>query len=336
MAKQSVLKRGSVGSAYLLLDDVGKETRRYRVSVLTVSHVIALVVILGSLTITNAQQPSAKVVTLEGQLVCSLCWFEADRKTTPYGDDADLKCAAECAEKDIPPALAVKNGDDYKLYIIENGQLKKTPVQWIESVGKQLRITGKVRQQGEKLYLASNTVDVIDSSAFAKAQAAVIGTEAELALKDLFGVDQKLSSYRGRIVVLNFWATWCVPCRGELPDLVAVQNEYAALGVQVIGASADALADREKVLKFIRETRINFPVWVGLNTDEMKRFGVGPALPATLVIDREGKIHTVYPSVIKRAELQKQIDSMLKSDAAALERETTSNNSEPDVSLVPS
>jgi hypothetical protein len=68
----------------------------------------------------------------------------------------------------------------------------------------------------------------------------------------------------------------------------------------------------------------------------MKRFGVGPALPATLVINREGKIHTVYPSVIKRAELQKQIDSMLKNDAAALERDVESNNSEPDVSLVPS
>jgi peroxiredoxin len=298
--------------------------------------VLSLLVISTFETIANAQQQDAKVITLEGQLVCSLCWFEADRKTTAYGTDADLKCAADCAEKDIPPALAVKNGDDYKLYIIESGKLKKTPVQWIDSLGKQLRISGKVRQRGDKLYLATNSADVIDSSASAKAQAAVIGTEAELALNDLFGVDQKLSSFRGRIVVLNFWATWCVPCRTELPDLVAMQNEYAALGVQVIGASADALADREKVLKFIKETRINFPVWVGLNTDEMKRFGVGPALPATLIINRAGKIDTVYPSVIKRADLEKRINSLLKSDAAAVARAVRDEHGSPDVSLVPS
>jgi thiol-disulfide isomerase/thioredoxin len=80
-------------------------------------------------------------------------------------------------------------------------------------------------------------------------------------LKDLTGIDQRLSAYRGRIVVLNFWATWCVPCKQEMPDLAAIQNEYAAFGVQVVGASADQLADRAKVLEFIKQTKINFPVW---------------------------------------------------------------------------
>ena len=85
----------------------------------------------------------------------------------------------------------------------------------------------------------------------------VVGTEVDLALKDLFGVEQKLSGYRGKIVVLNFWATWCVPCRQEMPDLAAIQNEYAALGVQVVGAAADALTDRPKVMQFTK-TRITF------------------------------------------------------------------------------
>jgi len=286
-------------------------------------------------TLAAAQKASA-TVTLEGQLVCSLCWFEADRKTTPYGTEADLQCAAECAEKDIPPALAVKDGDDYKLYIIESGKLKKRPVDWAGSLGQQLRVTGSVRRNDKKLYLSTDSFTVIASSALSKAQAAVIGTDAELSLKDLFGVDQKVSSYRGRIVILNFWATWCVPCKAELPDLVAVQNEYAALGVQVIGASADSFTDREKVLKFVRDTRINFPIWLGLNTDEMKRFGVGPALPATLIINREGKIDTVYPGVIKRVELQKRIDAMLQSDAAAAKLIESEVNRASDVSLVPS
>lgn len=186
-----------------------------------------------------AQVADPQLLTVEGQLVCSVCWFEADRNTTPYGDAADLKCAADCADKNIPPALAVKDGDNYKLFIVEAGKLKKTPQEWLDSMSKQLRITGSVRRQQDKWYIAADSVSVISSSAISRAQAAIVGTEAELSLKDLFGVDQKLSSYRGRIVVLNFWATWCVPCRAELPDLVALQNEYAALGVQVIGASAD-------------------------------------------------------------------------------------------------
>lgn len=296
---------------------------------------LAFLIVILAPTLAATQQSSSKV-TLEGQLVCSLCWFEADRKTTPYGTEADLQCAAECAEKDIPPALAVKDGDNYKLYIIESGKLKKRPVDWAESLGKQLRVIGSVRRHDDKLYLATDSFSVIASSALSQAQAAVIGTDAELALKDLFGVDQKLSSYRGRIVILNFWATWCVPCKTELPDLVAVQNEYAALGVQVIGASADSFADREKVLNFIRETRINFPIWLGLNTNEMKRFGVGPALPATLIINREGKIDTVYPGVIKRVEVQKRIESMLQSDAAAAKLIEPGDKRASDASLVPS
>jgi len=154
-------------------------------------------------------------------------------------------------------------------------------------------------------------------------------------LKDLFGIDQKLSSYRGRIVILNFWATWCVPCRTELPDLVALQNEYAALGLQVVGASADPFAEREKVLKFIRETKLNFPVWLGLTTEDMKRFGVGPALPATLVINREGKIDSVFSSVINRTDLQRRIDAMLKSDEV-IAKGIGAESRRPEVSLVPS
>jgi thiol-disulfide isomerase/thioredoxin len=103
-------------------------------------------------------------------------------------------------------------------------------------------------------------------------------------------------------VVLNFWATWCIPCRKEMPDLAAIQNEYAALGVQVIGAGADTLADRSKVLQFAKETRINFPVWLGATTDDMKRFGLGPSLPGTAIIGRDGKIISLQPAMITRTE----------------------------------
>ena len=129
---------------------------------------------------------------------------------------------------------------------------------------------------------------------------AAVGQQVELKLKDLFGAEQSLSQYKGRIVVLNFWATYCVPCREEMPDLAAIQNEYAALGVQVIGASTDEPQTAPKVLQFIKETKVNFPVWIGATAADMSRFGLGEALPGTVVIDKTGKIIKVISGIVNQ------------------------------------
>jgi thiol-disulfide isomerase/thioredoxin len=156
-----------------------------------------------------------------------------------------------------------------------------------------------------------DALEVLSKSPAEQEAANALGSEAELALKDLFGAEQRLSAFKGRIVVLNFWATYCVPCRTEMPDLAALQNEYAALGVQVIGASADEAGDRAKVMQFIKETKLNFPVWLGATTADMTRFGLGGALPGTVVIGRDGKIVKVISGIVKLPELKAQIDSML-------------------------
>ncbi len=96
-----------------------------------------------------------------------------------------------------------------------------------------------------------------------------------------------------------------------MPDLAAIQTEYAALGVQVLGASADAPEERAKVLQFVKETKINFPVWTGATAADMLRFGLGTALPGTVIVGRDGKIVRVISGVVNQAELKKQIDSML-------------------------
>ena len=129
-----------------------------------------------------------------------------------------------------------------------------------------------------------------------------------------------MSQLKGRIVVLNFWATYCVPCRKEMPDLAAVQNEYAALGVQVIGASTDEAADRPKVLQFIKDTKINFPVWMGATASDMTRFGLGEALPGTVIIDKSGKIVKVISGIVNQTDLKKQIDSMLEIAESKVEK----------------
>jgi len=283
-----------------------------------------------------AQGSKAATTTLTGQLVCSDCWAEADRKTTPYGTPADIACARDCAERGIPSAVAVKENNDYKLYLIEQAQLKRNQSQWLDRIGGQIEVTGKLYSKKGKQYVTVETLKFL-SAAPGAGQQTTIGSEAELSLKDLAGIDQRLSAYRGRIVVLNFWATWCIPCKQEMPDLAAIQNEYAAFGVQVVGASADQIADRAKVLQFIKQTKINFPVWLGATTEDMKRFGVGPGLPATVVIGRDGKIAVLHYKVIQQAQLRKEIDKLLASDSASIARELAAAKTKPtSVSLVPS
>jgi thiol-disulfide isomerase/thioredoxin len=170
--------------------------------------------------------------------------------------------------------------------------------------------------------------------------AKVIGTEVELTLRDLFGAEQRLSALRGRVVVLNFWATYCEPCRREMPDLAAIQNDYAALGVQVVGATADDAAARPKVMQFIRETKLNFPVWLGATTGDMERFGLAPVLPGTVIIGRDGRIAWHKSGVVKEAEVKKQVDELL-AQAAGEEKKAprelaAASPRQTDASTVPS
>ncbi|MCI0405581.1 MAG: TlpA family protein disulfide reductase, partial [candidate division Zixibacteria bacterium] len=99
----------------------------------------------------------------------------------------------------------------------------------------------------------------------------------------------KLSDYRGKIVVLNFWATWCVPCRKEMPLFVELQNGYGAKGAQFIAASTDPAKDRKKVEKFTKQYKINFPVWTGATPGDQDGMELGTLLPATAIFDTNGR-----------------------------------------------
>jgi thiol-disulfide isomerase/thioredoxin len=169
-----------------------------------------------------------------------------------------------------------------------------------------------------------DALEVLAPSLAEQEAANVVGTEIDLVAKDLSGTEQRLSAFKGRIVVLNFWATYCIPCRKEMPDLAAIQNEYAALGVQVVGASTDAAEDRAKVLQFVRETKLNFPIWIGATTADMIRFGLGAALPGTVVIGKDGRVVKVISGVVNQADLKKQIDALLAAaEKVATAREPT-------------
>lgn len=263
-------------------------------------------------TAASGQQPN--VVKLKGQVVCSVCWFEADdRKKTPYGNSADIDCALDCSEQKIPQALAVEDEKGFTLYTLEPGAFKPKGRDFIDLVPKMVEVEGELRTEKDKRFIRVNSLTVLKQT---PTKPIPVSDDAVLALKDLTGAEQTLAALNGRVVVLNFWATWCVPCKKEMPDLAAIQNEYAPLGVQVIGAAGDAQTDSAKVLKFTREFKVNFPVWLGATTNDMKRFGVGQLLPATVIIDRSGKIVWRQIGIIKPAELRKELDKLLLSKVA--------------------
>lgn len=283
-----------------------------------------------------AQNP----IRLEGQVVCCAdCWAKEDRTKVEYGTAEDLLTSQSCIAGGDPTLIAVREGDKFTLYRLELGKYRLPGPNWLEFVGRRIAVTGTVKQSGNAKAVKVDAVEVLATSLAEREATKVKGTEVGLTLKDLFGAEQNLASLKGRIVVLNFWATFCIPCRKEMPDLAAIQNEYAALGVQVIGASTDEAGDRSKVLQFVKDTKINFPIWMGATTGDMIRFGLGAALPGTVIIGRDGRIAHVISGVAKPADLKKQIDALLGSaeqTAAVKEPPGDSPEQPKKVSTVPS
>jgi hypothetical protein len=114
---------------------------------------------------TLAQTGAGSSATFEGEVVCSSCWFEADRKVTPYGSEGDLKCAVTCAKSGKSQALAVMGETEATLYLLEPGKLKRDRQDWLDFIGKYVKATGSVRQDGTKRYLKVDSIDVVPSTA---------------------------------------------------------------------------------------------------------------------------------------------------------------------------
>lgn len=132
-----------------------------------------------------------------------------------------------------------------------------------------------------------------------------------LSLRDAQSNPASLDQYKGKIVVLNFWATWCGPCADEMSWLVAIEKQYGDRGVVVIGVSLDDSKSQRKVPKFIQKKKINFPVWLGGTTEDLKRFGLGEGLPATAFINREGRIEGRVLGMLRKRDLRHRVEWLL-------------------------
>ena len=129
----------------------------------------------------------------------------------------------------------------------------------------------------------------------------------DLTLKDTNGQKVRLRDFRGKVVVLNFWATWCGPCHEELRMFAEVEKEYAPRGVVFVAASLDERETRPKIPDFIARFNIGFPVWVGASVLDLEDLKLGQALPATAFLDRDGSIVARVLGPVTRDELKERL-----------------------------
>jgi thiol-disulfide isomerase/thioredoxin len=125
-----------------------------------------------------------------------------------------------------------------------------------------------------------------------------------LELPDLQGRTRRISEWRGRVLVCNFWATWCAPCREEIPLLMAARSKYAAKGVEIVGIAIDNAA---KVAEFSRSLKISYPVLLSEaeGLEHMRRLGnTSGGLPYTVFFDREGAVAHRKLGALKQADLE--------------------------------
>jgi len=131
------------------------------------------------------------------------------------------------------------------------------------------------------------------------------------AYKTLDGHTQKLSALRGKVVVVNFWATWCVPCQDELPRLAKLASSYADKPVAFVLISIDEPKDRAKIPAALERLHITQETWVGGNTDIMANFGLGDIVPGTAVLDERGEIVARVMGEARDEDVQAAVDWLL-------------------------
>ena len=135
----------------------------------------------------------------------------------------------------------------------------------------------------------------------------------EVALTDSKGAPVNLSAYKGRVILLDFWATWCTGCKKEIPWFMRFQRKYKRSGLTVVGASLDD--DGWKSVKpYLREHKINYRIVIG-TFESAKPFGADKGMPVSVLIDRNGKIADIHPGMVDKDAFGREIQTLLKEHA---------------------
>jgi thiol-disulfide isomerase/thioredoxin len=137
------------------------------------------------------------------------------------------------------------------------------------------------------------------------------GAKAQLdfTLKDMHGTDVRLDSFGGKILIVNFWATWCGPCKAEIPDLVALQEKYKD-DLVVLGISVDDTA--EQIKPYAKEYAVNYAMLVGNKREDVQE-ALGPlvAVPVSVIIDRDGHVVRRHTGMATKEQFETEIKALL-------------------------
>src|SRR5712692_9740143 len=136
----------------------------------------------------------------------------------------------------------------------------------------------------------------------------------DFSLESLEGKTMRLSDFRGKAVLLNFWATWCGPCKIEMPWFVELQNQYGREGLQVVGVAMDD-ASKEDIAKFAKDMGVNYPILIGKESVGDQYGGI-PALPESFFIGRDGKIMDKIIGLKGKSEIEDSVKKALNTQPA--------------------
>jgi peroxiredoxin len=149
----------------------------------------------------------------------------------------------------------------------------------------------------------------------------------DFSLESLDGSTMRLSDLRGKAVLLNFWATWCGPCKIEMPWFVDLQNQYRAQGLQIVGVAMDD-ASKADIAKFAKDMGVNYPILIGKEAVGDQYGGV-PALPETFLIGRDGKIVDKIIGLRGKSEIEDSIKKALDTRPASSQAAAMSGSEQP-------
>ena len=150
-----------------------------------------------------------------------------------------------------------------------------------------------------------------DQASEGAATATLVGKAApmQFTLKDMNGVDVKLAAFAGKVIILNFWATWCGPCRVEIPSLIELQKQYPN-DLVVLGVSIDDTP--EKLVPYAKEFKVNYPLLVGNGRQDFQdAYGPFYGIPVSVFVGRDGKVTKKHSGIASKEQFEQEIKALL-------------------------
>ena len=158
-----------------------------------------------------------------------------------------------------------------------------------------------------------NLAEVFNSSAHASGSACPATAKTaklDFTLKDFTGKVVKLSDYKGKVILLDFWATWCEPCKLEIPWFIEFQKKYGPSGFQALGVSVDDTA--AQLAPYVARMKMNYPVLQGKDHDDIQNaYGPLVGIPVTVVISRDARMCVKHLGISSKESFEKEIKSLL-------------------------